>query len=134
MSNSMTKYIKLFEDEMDNLAAVGVSEPEQEPAQPVDVEIDYTQDYQGIPQKNVHVYAGDDFHDGTDPEALRSALKDAGVPIPDEEGSEPNSSGISVSVSNTGSIAAHADDEAGEELLSILKNAGLYQGRNDAQL
>lgn len=128
MSESINNYIKLFEAELDNLRAVGVTEPEEK--DPVDVEISFQHDADQQPQKSVHVTADDEF--GGDSEAMRDVLHSMEVPIPDED-NQPNDSGVWVSVSDNGSrVTAIADNEKADELLDILKNAGLYRGDADA--
>lgn len=132
MSDSINKYIKLFEAELDNLRSVGVSEPEDPQSADSDlpeVDISFDQDYAGNPQKTVQVNAGGTF-DGN-PDDLRAALTDAGIPIPDQD-SKPNDSGISVGVRSGGDMYAIANNEAADELLDILKNAGLYKGTDNA--
>ncbi len=131
MSDSINKYIKLFEAELDNLRAVGVSDTEEN--NPVDVDVTFSTNFTtGEPERNVKVFAGGRYSPDTKPDELRSALNDAGIDLPDEPNAKPNTSGISVSVSNDTGIYASADGEAADDLLAILKNAGLYKGDVDA--
>lgn len=128
MSDSISRYIKLFEEELDSLHAVGVTEPEEK--DPVDVEISFQHNADRQPQKSVHATADDEF--GGDSDALRDVLHSMEVPIPDED-HQPNDSGVWVSVSDNGSrVTAIADNEKADELLDMLKNAGLYKGSTDA--
>ena len=131
MSNSINKYIKLFEDDLEGLRAVGVTPTDLQSSESdlPDVDVSFDQDYEGNPRKTVIVTAGGTY--GGDPDDLRAALDDAGVPIPDQD-SEPNNSGINVGVRSDGDVYAIANDDAADELLDILKNAGLYKGDADA--
>ena len=125
MSDSINKYIKLFEEELASLSTASVSDPEDKTKLDPEVDVSYNQDVEGNPNKAVSVNAGGMF-DG-DPDELRTALRQAGVAFPDQD-SQPNDSGISVSVDSSGRIFAMADGEKADELLNILKNAGLYHG------
>lgn len=128
MSDSISKYIKLFEDELNGLRAVGVSEPEEK--DPVDVTVSFEHDVDHNPSKSVQVSA--DSTMGGDPDALRDVLHNMNVPIPDED-AEPNETGVWVSVGDNGNrVAVIADNEKADELLDVLKNAGLYKGDNNA--
>lgn len=127
---TLKEYIELLEGEVTpGLRAVGVSEPEDKTQLNPEVDVSYNQDIDGNPNKAVSVNAGGQF-DG-DPDELRTALRQAGVAFPDQD-PQPNQSGISVSVDSNGRIFAMADGEKADELLSILKNAGLYKGTGNA--
>ena len=129
---TLKEYINLLEgDVTPGLQSVGVSEPEE--SNPVDVDVTFSTNITtGEPERNVKVFAGGRYSPNTKPDELRSALNDAGIDLPDEPNAKPNTSGISVSVSNDTGIYASANGEAGDELLSILKNAGLYKGTDNA--
>jgi hypothetical protein len=131
MSNSINKYIKLFEEELAGLRAVGVSEPEDsEESSLPEVNISFQHDTDNSPKKSVMVNAGGIYTGDADD--LRNILRDMDVPIPDED-AQPNDSGVWVSVDENGKrITAMADNEKGDELLAMLKNAGLYKGGPDA--
>ena len=125
MSNSISRYIKLFEEELASIQDTGVTEPTNDTQEDSEVQVSYNQDLEGNPKKDVTVNAGGMF-DG-DPDELRTALRQSGVAFPDQD-SQPNQSGISVSVDSDGRIFATASGEQADELLNILKNAGLYHG------
>lgn len=128
---TLKNYIELLEGEVTpGLLAVGVSEPET--TDPIDVEISFKYDAHQQPIKSVHASADKAF--GGNPEVMRKVLHDMGVPIPDE-GDKPNETEVWVTVSGNGDrVTAIADDEKADELLDVLKNAGLYKdkGNNDA--
>jgi hypothetical protein len=129
---TLREYINLLESEVTpELRAVGITPQDLQSSESElpTVDISFDQDYEGNSQKTVQVNAGNTY--GGNPDDLRAALTDAGIPIPDQD-SEPNDSGINVGVRSDGDIYAIADNEAADELLDILKNAGLYKGTDNA--
>ncbi len=124
---TLKEYIKLLEGEA--TPAVGVSEPSEGNSLP-EVEISFQHNAENQPSKSVSVNAGGIF-DGN-PDDLRNVLHDMGVPIPDED-DQPNDSGVWVTVDDNGErIGVIADDEKADELLDILRSAGLYKGDRNA--
>lgn len=129
---TLKEYIELLEGELTpGLRAVGVSEPEESADEALpEVSISFQHDADNSPKKSVSVSAGGVYNG--DPEDLRDVLHNMNVPIPDED-SQPNDSGVWVSVDENGQrITVMADNEKADELLSLLKNAGLYKGGPDA--
>lgn len=128
---TLNEYIKLLEgDVTPGLRAVGVTEPEDKTQLDPEVSISFQHDADNSPKKSVSVNAGGVYNG--DPDDLRDVLHNMDVPIPDEV-AQPNESGVWVSVDNNGQqITVMADNEKGDELLSLLKNAGLYKGGPDA--
>jgi len=127
---TLREYINLLEGEVTpGLRAVGVSEPSEESKLPT-VQISFQHNAENQPSKSVQVNAGGMYSGNADD--LRDVLHDMGVPIPDED-DQPNDSGVWVTVEENGKrIGVIADDEKADELLDILRSAGLYKGDRNA--
>lgn len=124
---TLKDYIKLLEDEQSLEVAPAPSIEDQlapSAAPLVDVYISYDdQTADGYGRKYVKVDAN-----LINPEEnnilLRNALKKGGVPMPDEPSGVANKTEINVSVNN-GNVSASGFDDAADELLRILAQAGL---------
>lgn len=127
---TLRDYINLLEGEVTpGLGAVGVSEPVEKGNLP-EVKISFQHDANNQPSKSVQVTAGGMFDGNADD--LRDVLHDMNVPIPDED-EQPNDSGVWVTVDENGErIGVIADGEKADELLDVLRNAGLYKGDRNA--